>query len=271
MPRLKRELFYKPIGELTQQEFEQLFYVETDINDPNFREKIKTIADQSIAGIDISAYNINDMDFLTAYLLGMISAKKAKIPENYLMALFGEPGCGKSHLIRLISELKERKIDQITQEDRKFFGINPEDYTQDRKIRELKDMVDSITIIQKKTTRPSRDGKTNKPEIQEGMNIEDVQKCEWSYEFSGNLYGISKEEVDEALKIGHAIVIVNDPSMKVMDSMKEAYGTNFKPVIVYKDMDMEKWVEDMRKAGRTEEEINKRKKHLVLLKKFIKM
>ena len=92
------------------------------------------------------------------------------------------------------------------------------------------------------------------------MNIEDVQKCEWSYEFSGNLYGISKEEVDEALKIGHAIVIVNDPSMKVMDSMKEAYGTNFKPVIVYKDMDMEKWVEDMRKAGRTEEEINKRKK-----------
>ena len=89
--------------------------------------------------------------------------------------------------------LKKRDLTQITEEDRQFLEVDPKDYTADREIRELKEMVDSISIIQKKTTRPSRDGKINKPEIQEGMSREEVERCEWTYEFAGNLYGISKE------------------------------------------------------------------------------
>lgn len=198
------------------------------------------------------------MDFVTAYLLGCIQYAQAQIPKNHLIVLFGEPGCGKSHLINLIMELKKRNLTQITEEDRQFLGFDPKDYTADREIRELKDMVDSISIIQKKSTRPSRDGKTNKPEIQEGMSREEVEKCEWTYEFAGNLYGMFKEEIDTILKMGNAIVIVNDSSMQVMESLREAYPENFLQVIVYQDMDRQKWINDMRQAGRTEEEIQTR-------------
>ena len=255
---MKRELYYKKIGELTQKEFEQLFNVATDINEPSFRERLKPIADKSIAGINVSDYNINTMDFVTAYLLGHIQGLQTRIPENHLIVLFGESGCGKSHLINIISELNKRDLARITEEDRQFFGIDPKDFTADAEIRELKDMTDSISIIQKKTTRPSRNGKSDKPEIQEGMNSEEVERCEWKYEFAGNLYGISKEEVDKALKIGNAIVIVNDPSIQVMNGLKNAYPKNFMEVMICKDMDRKKWINDMKQAGRTEEEIRAR-------------
>ena len=255
---MKREVYYKKIGELTQKEFEQLFNIATDIAEPNFREKLKPIAEKSIADINVLDYDIKAMDFVTAYLLGCIQYAQAQIPKNHLIVLFGEPGCGKSHLINLNMELKKRNLTQITAEDRQFLGFDRKDYTADREIRELKDMVDSISIIQKKSTRPSRDGKTNKPEIQEGMSREEVEKCEWTYEFAGNLYGMFKEEIDTILKMGNAIVIVNDSSMQVMESLREAYPENFLQVIVYQDMDRQKWINDMRQAGRTEEEIQTR-------------
>ena len=264
---MKRELYYKKIGELTQREFEQLFNVATDITDPSFRERLKPIADKSIANINILDYDINTLDFVTAYLLGHIQVLQSKIPENHLIVLFGEPGCGKSHLINLISELKKKDLTQITEADRQFFDIDPKDYTLDREIRDLKDMVDEISIIQKKTTRPSRGGNPNKPEIQEGMSREEVEKCELTYEFAGNLYGISKEEIDEALKTGNAIVIVNDPSMQVMNRLKEIYPKNFVEVMVYQDMYRYKWINDMKQAGRSEEEIESRKKSFGMAQK----
>lgn len=258
MRKFKRELYYKKIGELTQKEFEQLFNVATDITEPSFRKKLEPIADQTIAGINVSDYDLNSMDFVTAYLLGNMSALKAQIPENCLVVLFGEPGCGKSHLINLVLELKKRDLTQITEEDREFFGVDPNDHTSDGEIRELKDMVDSISIIQKKSTRPPRTGNPNKPEIREGMERGEVAKCEWTYEFAGNLYGVLKEEVDAALEKGNAMLIVNDASMQVMRGLQEAYPKNYMPTIVYKDIDRKKWVEDMKKAGRTDKEIEAR-------------
>lgn len=258
MKRYKKELYYKKIGELTQSEFEQLFDIATDITEPSFRERLKSILEKSIADINVSDYDINTMDFTLAYLLGAISSLKTQIPKSHLIVLFGEPGCGKSHLINVILELKKRDLTQITEEDRKFFGIDPKDYTSDGELRELKDMVDSISVVQKKSTRASRDGKTDKPEIQEGMSREEVAKCEWTYEFAGNLYGIAKQEIDEILEKGNAIVIVNDPSMQVMNGLKNTYPKNFMEVMVYKDINMQSWMDDMRQAGRTEEEIKTR-------------
>lgn len=255
---MKRALYYKKIGELTQTEFEQLFNVTTDITEPSFQERIKPIADKSIVDIDIADYDISTMDFVTAYLLGSIMSLQTKIPQNHLIVLFGEPGCGKSYLINLISELKNRDLTQITEADREFLGIAPNDYTADAEIRELKDMVDSISIIQKKTTRPSRDGKSDKPEIQEGIAREEVEKCDWTYEFANNLYGISKEEIDEVLRTNNAIMIVNDSTMRVMNGLKETYPENFLPVIVYQDFNRQKWIKDMKRAGRTEKEIEER-------------
>ncbi len=228
----------------------------TDITEPSFREKLAPIANQSIIDINVLEYDMNNLDFVTAYLLGIISSLQTQIPDNHLVVLFGESGCGKSYLIHIISELKKRDLTQITEKDREFFELDPKDYTSDGEIRELKDMVDEMTIVPKKTTRPSRDGKVDKPEIKEGLNRVEVEKCEWTYKFAGNLYGISKEEIDEALKRGDAIVIVNDESMQV--TLKEAYPRNFLPMMVYQDFDKQKWINDMRKAGRTEEEIERR-------------
>jgi len=265
---LKRAVYYKKIGELTQEEFEQLFGIATDIMEPNFREKIEPIAEKSIADLDISDYDINTMDFVTAYLLGSIQSLQTRIPQNHLLVLFGEPGCGKSYVINLISELKKRDLTQIKEEDRTFLGFNSSDYTVDREIQELKDMVDSISIIQKKTTRPSRDGKLDKPEIQEGMSREEVEKCDWTYEFAGNLYGISKKEIDEILKTGNAIVIVNDLSMQVMNGLQKTYPQNFLQIIVYRDFDRQKWIDDMKQANRTEKEIETRMKSFGISQKI---
>ena len=41
-------------------------------------------------------------------------------------------------------------------------------------------------------------------------------------------------------------------------TLKEAYPRNFLPMMVYQDFDKQKWINDMRKAGRTEEEIERR-------------
>lgn len=43
-----------------------------------------------------------------------------------------------------------------------------------------------------------------------------------------------------------------------MESLREAYPKNFLQVIVYQDMDRQKWINDMRQAGRTEKEIETR-------------
>lgn len=255
-----KKLYYKKIGELTQNEFEQLFNIPTDISEPSFRKRIEPFAEYSVSSINIEDYNLKDMEFATAYLLGAITAAKEKMPQNHLIVLFGEAGSGKSHIIKLISELKNREIKNVTQEDREFFGIDKEDHSSDMQIKELKDMVDSITIIQKKTTRISRDGKPNKLEIQEGLTKEEVQKCEWTYEFADNLYGITKKPIDEALKVGDAILIINDPSVEVTKELKETYSKNFIPVMVYVDEDMEKWEDNMKKSNRTDAEIQNRRK-----------
>ncbi len=260
MPKIKRELYYKKIGDLTQKEFEQLFDVATDITDPSFRERIKPILDESIAGINLESYKIEDLDFVTAYLLGSITAKKGQIPENSLIVLFGEPGCGKSYLIHLISELKKKDLTQITEEDREFLGIESKDYTSDREIRELKYMVDDISIIQKKTTRPARSTEKSNPEIQAGATREEVEKCDWTYEFSGNLYGIEKKKIDETLKTQNAMLIVNDSSMEVIKDLERVYTKNFLPLILYKEMGQQEWIKEMMQAGRTEEEIQSRLK-----------
>lgn len=86
---MDRKLYYKKIGELTQKEFEQLFNVATDISEPSFRARLKLFEDKSVADINVLDYNINSMDFVTAYLLGIIASLKTQIPDNHLVVLFG--------------------------------------------------------------------------------------------------------------------------------------------------------------------------------------
>lgn len=257
---MKREVYFKKIGELTQKEFEELFNIPTDITDPNFRKILEPIAEHSIFDINIEDYKINELNFNTAYLLGVIKGLKTRIPETHIIALFGEPGCGKSHLIRLITQLKEMDINEIKKEDRIALGFGAKEYEKDGEIKSYKELADSITIIQKKTTRSSRDEKGSKPEIEEGLPIEEVEKCDWTYTMGGNLYGISKKEMDEALQKGHVIIIVNDPELEVMKQLKEAYPNKLIPTQVYRTINEEKWINLMKKDNRSNEEIEKRRK-----------
>lgn len=257
---MKREVYFKKIGELTQKEFEELFNIPTDITDPNFRKILEPIAEHSIFDINVQDYKINELSFNTAYLLGVIQVLKTKIPQTHIIALFGEPGCGKSHLIHLLSQLKEMDLSEIKKEDRVALGYGAEEYEKDEEIKSYKELADSITIIQKKTTRPSRDGKGNKPEIEEGLPIEEVEKCDWTYTMGGNLYGISKKEMDEALQKGNVMVIVNDPELEVMKHLKEAYPSRLIATQVYRTTNEKEWIRLMKEDKRSDEEIEKRKK-----------
>lgn len=257
---MKREVYFKKIGELTQKEFEELFNIPTDITDPNFRKILEPIAEHSIFDINTQYYKINELNFNTAYLLGKIEGLKTRIPETHIIALYGEPGCGKSHLIHLLSQLKEMNLSEIRKEDRVALGFGAEEYEKDEKIKSYKELADSITIIQKKTTRPSRDGKGNKPEIEEGMSIEEVEKCDWTYTMGGNLYGISKREMDEALQKGNVIVIVNDPDLEVMKQLKASYPSKLIATQVYRTTNEKEWIRLMKEDKRSDEEIEKRRK-----------
>lgn len=97
------------------------------------------------------------------------------------------------------------------------------------------------------------------------MSREEVERCEWTYEFAGKLYGISKEEIDKLLKTGNAIVIVNISSMQVINGVEKGYPKNFMSVIVYQDFDKQKWINNMRRAGRVKKEIESRMKNFGVL------
>ena len=125
MKIIKRELYFKPIGQLTQKEFELLFNMPIDINDENFKKILEPIAEHSISDINIEEYKINELNFNTAYLLGSMTTLKQQIPKTYIIALFGESGCGKSHLINIISWLKQMNSEEIKEEDREKLGFAP--------------------------------------------------------------------------------------------------------------------------------------------------
>lgn len=256
MSRNNRELYFKPIGELTQKEFELLFNMPTDINDPNFRKKLKPIANRSIANINAEDYDINELDFYTAYLLGVMTSLQSNIPENKLIVIFGESGCGKSYLINLISKLKQMNNEQIMS----FLGDDSKSCELDTNANDIKEMIDHIGIVPKKTTRPSRDGVEDKPEIKEGMSFEEVEESDWKYTIFGNLYGFSKNDIDGILNTGDAMMIVND--MEIMRQLKQAYPRNFLPILIYRAANEEEWGNLMQQGNRSREEIEKRSKQV---------
>lgn len=259
MPK-KRELYFKPIGQLTQQEFNLLFNIPVDINDENFRKILAPLATYTIANINVDDFKIDELNFNTAYLLGCMSTLQAQIPGTHIISLFGEPGCGKSHIINIITWLKQTNLQDITKKAEEKLGFSPNTIENTSILMNLKEMADSITIIQKKTTRPPRDKNQNKPEIQEGLSLEEVEKCDWTYTMGGNLYGFSKKEVDSALENGNAMVIVNDPELKIMKQLKHTYPTQLIPIQIYRTATVEEWINLMKKDNRTPEEIEIRRK-----------
>ena len=165
--------------------------------------------------------------------------------------LFGDPASGKSYLIRLVANLKNKTLDEIKTEMK-------DDELSDKKAKSIKELVDNITIVPKKTTRPPRENEeqSKKVEILEGLSEEEVNACDITYEYSGNLYGFSRGEIDEALKQENVLMIVND--LDAITELKKIYRENLKIIIIYRAYNQVNWPEMMKNIGRSQDEIERR-------------
>ena len=241
-----RRIYFKPINELTTKELKQLFPEIVSMPE-NF---IKKYGSYSIATFPTNILQKGSENPLEAHLLGYIYGKQTSIPENKLICLFGAPGCGKSHLIHLVANLKNKSIDDIK-------ALITDTKVNDVEAFQIKEMVDSIVIIPKKTTRPKRKNeKQNNPEILEGISKEEVQKCDFNYEYSGNLYGVSKKDIDDALLDGSVLMIIND--LETLRKLHMKYSSQLHPVYIYRATSQKEWKEAMQKSGRSPQEIQVR-------------
>ena len=247
---LKRKMFFTPINELTQEEITQLF---KGIRVSElFIEKYGKYSISTFPSISIPL--TNQYDPYEAFILGMIPCLKQDIPKFKLIAVFGAPGCGKSLLTRLVKELNNKTIDEIKQ-------ILKDTNINDEEAFKIKQLVDDLVIIPKKTTRPKRENEEcQKPEIVEGISEEEVQACDFKYEYSGNIYGFSKKDIDDASLNGNALMIIND--LDILKDLFKEYGTQLLPVYIYRSSSLEDWTEIMKKSGRTSNEILARKDSL---------
>lgn len=249
---LKRKNFFTPINQLTQEEITELFKG-MSIPEP-FIEKYGNYSISTFPPISFPIKIQKQVNQHEAFILGMIPCLKQAIPKFKLIAVFGAPGCGKSLLTRLVKELNNKTIDEIKQ-------ILKDTNINDEEAYKIKQLVDDLVIIPKKTTRPKRENEEcQKPEIVEGISEEEVQACDFKYEYSGNIYGFSKKDIDDASLIGNALMIIND--LDILKDLFNKYGTQLLPVYIYRSGSLEDWTEIMKKSGRTSNEILARKDSL---------
>lgn len=240
-----RRAYFKPLKELTPEEMRILFRGEITIPEW-FLEKygeysVKTFPEAPPQSVT---------NPIEAYYFGCITGLKMQIPENKLVAIFGAPGCGKSYLIRLVASLKGKSVEEIK-------TLLSDEPINDEEAFKIKEVADSFLVVPKKTTRPARDKEKGKhPEILEGIAREEVEACDFKYEYAGNLYGFSKKDIDEALLDGNVIMIVND--LETISKLNEAYSHQFKPTFICRAKSLEEWEKSMSEAGRNSGEIRNR-------------
>ncbi len=250
---IKKELYYRPLNQLTDKELRQLFP-----GGCNYLKKfIEKYGKYSIATFPDSTpiYPLPEgTDLNEAYLLGIIAGKQSRIPKNKLVILFGQPACGKSYLIRLVVSLKDRSIDEIKE-------LIADSIISDEEAKSIKELVDNLVIVPKKTTRPARENEQlDNPEIKVGLPEEEVKACDITYEYSGNLYGISRKDIDNALLEGDALMIINN--IDAINRLYERYKNNLMPVYIFRVSDEKKWNQQMEEAGRSLTEIYMRESTL---------
>lgn len=250
---LRRKMFFTSINELTKEEITELF---KGMSIPeSFIEKYGNYSISTFPPISFPIQIQNPVNQYEAFFLGMITSLKHNIPEFKLVTVFGAPGCGKSLLIRLVKELNNKTVDEIKQK-LKDTNIN------DEEAYKIKQLVDSLVIIPKKTTRPKRENEEfEKPEIVEGISEEEVQACDFKYEYSGNIYGFSKKDIHDASLSGNALMIIND--LDILKDLFKEYGSQVLPVYIFRTGNQENWTEIMKKSGRTPNEILSRNNSLL--------
>lgn len=143
---------------------------------------------------------------------------------NKLIVLVGDSGCGKSHLVNLVSD----------------------NYS------------DDFYIIKKYTNRQKRAWEENAIEIKSGCSEEELQGFEYSYiGKGGKIYVFSKSEIDTALQMGKSpIVIVANEEMLLR--LYYDYIGQVCPIYIQRDTLDADFIRELKKEGRTDEQINER-------------
>lgn len=143
---------------------------------------------------------------------------------NKLIILVGDTGSGKSHLVNLVAD---------------NYG-------------------DDFDIIKKYTNRQKRAWEENAIEIKSGCSEEELQGFEYSYVGKGNkIYTFSKSKIDISLQMGKSpIVIVGNEEMLLR--LCHDYKDQACPIYIQRDTIDADFIKELKKEGRTDEEINKR-------------
>lgn len=144
---------------------------------------------------------------------------------NKLITLTGDSGCGKTHLLKLLN--------------------NPP-YNED------------IVIVKKYSDRDMRPGEENALEIKPGCATETVKSMDYTYTGKNNkLYGFSKRDIDMPFKQGKSPIIIIDDEELLIRLCKE-YKGRICPIYMQRDLTDLDFIEELKKGGRTEKQIQER-------------
>lgn len=143
---------------------------------------------------------------------------------NKLIILVGDTGSGKSHLVNLVSD----------------------------------NYRDDFDVIKKYTNRQKRAGEENAIEIKSGCSEEELQGFEYSYIGKCNkIYVFSKSQIDTALQMRkNPIVIVANEEMLLR--LCNDYRNRACPIYLQRDTIDADFIRELKKEGRTDEQINER-------------
>ena len=149
---------------------------------------------------------------------------KEKQKQNKLIILVGDSGCGKTELMKLV----------------------------------LQNHSEKFSAIKKSSTREARPGEENAIEIKPECSIQEVDAMDYVYiGHNGNKYGFMKEQIEEPFIQGKSPMVIVD-SEELLKKLCRNYTGRVCPIYIQRDKDDEDFIEELKRQGRTEEQIKQR-------------
>ena len=147
-----------------------------------------------------------------------------KEKQNKLVILVGDSGCGKTELMKLV----------------------------------LQNHSEKFSAIKKSSTREARPGEENAIEIKPGCSIQEVDAMDYVYiGHNGNKYGFMKEQIEEPFNQGKSPMVIVD-SEELLKKLCRNYTGRVCPIYIQRDKGDEDFIEELKRQGRTEEQIKQR-------------
>ena len=147
-----------------------------------------------------------------------------KAKQNKLIILVGDSGCGKTELMKLV----------------------------------LQNHSEKFSATKKSSTREARPGEENAIEIKPGCSIQEVDAMDYVYTgHNGNKYGFMKGQIEEPFNQGKSPMVIVD-SKELLKELCRNYKGRVCPIYIQRDVSDEDFIEELKRQGRTEEQIKQR-------------